>query len=212
MSTRALYTFRDSDGSEFHVYKHHDGYPTGAAEALTNALEFAWRFPRYEADDFAAAFIAGNKGHYYHQEMRTLRKLEALGNRAAFLGEPIDPAEVAKLVKNLVRCREYAKDYNGGGVRACPSGTFDEVAPQDLEYWYLITPVEAGHLLVTAHAVSHQGEWKWNHLKNGTIKRTRVPKAKQGWKIEEIFVAPLKTGESLKRVANTWEESRKAAA
>jgi hypothetical protein len=30
MSTRALYTTKDDQG-EYHVYKHHDGYPSGAA-------------------------------------------------------------------------------------------------------------------------------------------------------------------------------------
>lgn len=60
MSTRAVYTFIDSHAT-FHVYKHHDGYPSGAAEAITNALPLAWDLPRFEADEFACAFIAGNK-------------------------------------------------------------------------------------------------------------------------------------------------------
>jgi len=65
MSTRALYTFKANPHSEFeqdwNVYKHHDGYPSGAADAITAALKKAWELPRYESDEFAAAFIAANK-------------------------------------------------------------------------------------------------------------------------------------------------------
>lgn len=60
MSTRAIYTFVE-DGASYHVYKHHDGYPSGAATAIRNALDYAWPLPRFEADEFAAAFVAGNK-------------------------------------------------------------------------------------------------------------------------------------------------------
>jgi hypothetical protein len=60
MSTRAIYTFKGF-GEAHHVYKHHDGYPTGAAEALGKALALAWPLPRYEPDEFAAAFVAANK-------------------------------------------------------------------------------------------------------------------------------------------------------
>jgi hypothetical protein len=45
----------------FHVFKHCDGYPKGAAEAIGKAIPFAWEFPRFEPDQFACAFIAGNQ-------------------------------------------------------------------------------------------------------------------------------------------------------
>jgi len=62
MSTRAVFTFHEAGVKrKYHVYKHYDGYLEGAAEALKNALPFAWDLPRYEADEFTAAFIAGNK-------------------------------------------------------------------------------------------------------------------------------------------------------
>lgn len=65
MSTRALYSFSENENSKpntiLNIYKHHDGYPTGAADALHAALDFAWQLPRYEPDEFAAAFIAANK-------------------------------------------------------------------------------------------------------------------------------------------------------
>lgn len=60
MSTRAIYTFRDAD-TEVHVYKHHDGYPEGAISWIANARTLAWPLPRFEADEFAAAFVAANK-------------------------------------------------------------------------------------------------------------------------------------------------------
>jgi hypothetical protein len=60
MGTRAVYTFKD-DYNEFHVYKHWDGYPSGAAEFLVKTIEKSFGLRRYEADEFAAAFIAANK-------------------------------------------------------------------------------------------------------------------------------------------------------
>jgi hypothetical protein len=66
MSTRAVYTFKDEYDS-FSVYKHYDGYPegegagTGAFGFIKAAKEFAWDLPRFEASEFAAAFIAANK-------------------------------------------------------------------------------------------------------------------------------------------------------
>lgn len=60
MGTRAVFTFKD-ERNEFHIYKHYDGYPSGAADFLTKAVEKSWGLRRFEADDFAAAFIAANK-------------------------------------------------------------------------------------------------------------------------------------------------------
>ena len=60
MSTRAIYTFKGF-GETYHVFKHHDGYPSGAAGFLEATLTKAWDLPRYEPDEFACAFIAANK-------------------------------------------------------------------------------------------------------------------------------------------------------
>jgi hypothetical protein len=60
MATRAVYTFRD-DYNQFHVYKHWDGYPEAALEFIAKAQGYAWDLPRYEAADFAAAFVVANK-------------------------------------------------------------------------------------------------------------------------------------------------------
>ena len=61
MSTRACYQFKDKDGIAITVYKHHDGYPSGAKEAIEAAIPFAWHLPRFEASDFGAAFVAANR-------------------------------------------------------------------------------------------------------------------------------------------------------
>jgi hypothetical protein len=63
MSTRAVVTFKDAYG-EYSVYKHCDGYPNGDGGmiAAIHAAEMnAWKLPRFEADEFAAAFVAANK-------------------------------------------------------------------------------------------------------------------------------------------------------
>jgi hypothetical protein len=62
MSTRAVYGFRDQHGIQ-HVYVHHDGYPSGAAQKFANTLasKRIWALPRFEADEFGAGFIAVNK-------------------------------------------------------------------------------------------------------------------------------------------------------
>lgn len=61
MGTRAVYFFEDHDGSVYGAYKHYDNYPSGAADFIENAKSYAWDLPRFEADDFAAAFVAANK-------------------------------------------------------------------------------------------------------------------------------------------------------
>lgn len=60
MSTSATIEFNDGE-QKFAVYLHGDGYPSGVQEALNKALKLAWELPRFEADEFAAAFVAANK-------------------------------------------------------------------------------------------------------------------------------------------------------
>ena len=60
MGTRAIYQFRDGDDECF-VYKHYDNYPQGAVHFIEEAKGFAWKLPRFEADEFASAFVAANK-------------------------------------------------------------------------------------------------------------------------------------------------------
>lgn len=90
MSTRAVYVFQNQGENEAHViYKHHDGYPSGAIEFLAAARKNAWPLPRFEADEFGASFIAANK-------------------------------------------------TSPGGVRLVGKGSWQEIAPVDIKYVYLI--------------------------------------------------------------------------
>jgi len=63
MGTRAIYKFWDEMMPEesFFVYKHYDNYPSGAREFIENAKSHAWKLPRYEACEFASAFVSANK-------------------------------------------------------------------------------------------------------------------------------------------------------
>lgn len=60
MSTRATLTVKD-DRDQFHIYRHHDGYPSGPHRVVHDlglARRLAWDLPRFEAADFAAAILA----------------------------------------------------------------------------------------------------------------------------------------------------------
>jgi hypothetical protein len=60
MSTRAVVTVIDR-AQTFHVYTHHHGYPAQTARRIRAALDYAWELPRFEADEWAAAFVAASK-------------------------------------------------------------------------------------------------------------------------------------------------------
>lgn len=62
MSTRGIYTFIDTDGEKYNVYVQCDNYPAGALNYIEAALQYAWELPRFEADEFAAAFVRAAKG------------------------------------------------------------------------------------------------------------------------------------------------------
>ena len=76
MGTRAVYFFESNDGQLHGVYKHYDGYPQGAAAHIEDAKAYAWPLPRWEADEFAAAFVAANKNPK-GGEVRLLPQFEA---------------------------------------------------------------------------------------------------------------------------------------
>jgi len=60
MGTRAIYFFESGD-EICGVYKHYDGYPSAARHHIEDAKEYAWKLPRFEADEFAAGFVAKHK-------------------------------------------------------------------------------------------------------------------------------------------------------
>jgi hypothetical protein len=51
----------DMPGTTYSIYKHWDGYPSGVQTMIEDALKIAWTLPRFEADEFAASFVAANK-------------------------------------------------------------------------------------------------------------------------------------------------------
>lgn len=56
MSTRAIITVFDKlDG--FNIYVHWNGWPERVLPSIEIALKYAWKFPRFEAWDFATALI-----------------------------------------------------------------------------------------------------------------------------------------------------------
>lgn len=60
MGINAVVTFIDAN-NVCDVYVHGNAYPENINQMIENAKEYAFKFPRFEASDFAAAFIAANK-------------------------------------------------------------------------------------------------------------------------------------------------------
>ncbi len=60
MSTHAIVQFKDEEGI-VSVFKHSDGNPRWIGQHLKEALEYAWELPRFEANEFAAAFVTACK-------------------------------------------------------------------------------------------------------------------------------------------------------
>jgi hypothetical protein len=144
MSTRACYTFKDKHNT-IHVYKHNDGYPTGAAEHIARALPYAWPLPRFEAVDFAAAFVAANKTpHWLQQPIADL--LETLAT-----SEKPESYEVRE-INMSVRVPPYAYGKSpigqGGGVYLMRPGSIYATCPADIEYRYEISQGKNGALHV----------------------------------------------------------------
>ena len=61
MGTRAVITFFDDElPGKFAIYQHWDGNPETVINDLRN-VRHCWPWPRWEADEFAAAYIATYK-------------------------------------------------------------------------------------------------------------------------------------------------------
>lgn len=121
MSTRAIYTFSETGtDAVFHVYKHHDGYPSGALATIRNAFRyFAWQLPRFEADEAAASFVAACKA----DDLITI----ATADR-----------QTADYARSYLPGGLY-RQHAGGDCRLLPSGRWHDIAPKGIEYRYLIT-------------------------------------------------------------------------
>lgn len=151
MSTRAVYTFVEPNPepdvgveyTHFNVYKHHDGYPTGACEAIEAALEAAWDLPRFEADEFAAAFVAQNKAFERHLKYANERGHD-------------NPAR-------------FARGLAQGGIRLMPTGHWQDHAPWDIEYHYEITVRDSQLYIKVELAKEHRSELVGEYLWEGTL-------------------------------------------
>jgi len=60
MGTHAIVTFKDAEGSHS-VFKHYDGNPSEILNNIREAKKYAWPLPRFEADEFSAAFVVALK-------------------------------------------------------------------------------------------------------------------------------------------------------
>lgn len=60
MGTPAIITFRDDDGA-YSIYQQYDGYPKDVAASIEAAKNYAWPLPRFEPEEFAAAYVRANK-------------------------------------------------------------------------------------------------------------------------------------------------------
>ena len=143
MSTRAMYQFKDERGI-YTVYKHHDGYPEGAAGFLKKTLSHAWKLPRFEADEFAAAFISANKRGSFESQYH-------------YIGWP-----------------HKMDDYDfGGGIRlVAKSGKNAWKEAADIEYRYLISQDEFQKLHVDAYSVCcdwQTNKWTQKKIFSGSL-------------------------------------------
>ena len=153
MSTRGLYTFIGENSADtWNVYKHSDNYPSGAVNTLQTALDyFAWQLPRYEADEFAAAFIAAGKCQAWLWSSKF--------NRKNF---------------NEYKPKGPYHSFNGGNVRMMPQGNPCDVASRhcsDIEYRYEIyMGNEAGVLRIRAYSVNAWKEYSEELLVDASFK------------------------------------------
>ena len=119
MSTRAVFRFR-KDLEVHYVYKHYDGYVEGAAAALFDTLEsgLAWGLPRYEPDEFAAAFIAANKKQ--PGGIRLLRHVGDIPDDVAFIYD-VAPAPNGQLILTAWGLDGFlARSFNPASTRKKP--------------------------------------------------------------------------------------------
>ncbi len=167
MSTRGCYTFKDENDT-LHVYRHSDNYPRGAVEAIKAALPFAWELPRFEADEFAAAFVAGNKSYHLQEVIAKFRELAQKNDSFDYVPTKI---EVSIPPKHYL---------SGGGIRLMKSGSIKKVAPSDIEYRYEITQnKKTGELLVKCWETQY-----WDDPRDETLIYNGTLEGMMAWAIE----------------------------
>jgi hypothetical protein len=163
VSTRACYRFIPENGPNdwpgiVTVYKHHDGYPSGAAQAIEAALDFAWALPRFEADEFAASFVAAAKQSTSRSRRRQEYETAAEQASGAMKAYYLDLAKRAE---------------GGGSVRLVPYEGLDahKRFASDTAYLYDIRCI-GGELQVTAYTTSERdGQWMIEKFFEGSTKQ-----------------------------------------
>jgi hypothetical protein len=174
VSTRACYRFIPDNGpNDFPgvvtVYKHHDGYPSGAAKAIEAALDCAWQLPRFEADEFAAAFVAANK-----RSTSSIRQEYEAHAQDAERKAKVD-VEFAKadMPGYYRRLAKSAGRYVGGGVRLVPFEGLDAYQrfASDIAYLYDIRCVD-GKLQITGYITRERDNvWTVEKFFEGSVKQ-----------------------------------------
>src|SRR6266446_9860173 len=173
MSTRACYRFFPLNGPNdwpgvVTVYRHHDGYPSGAAQAIEAALPYAWPLPRFEPDEFAAAFVRGNKKSA--DDFAVEFEQQAAGEDA--LGKT-EGASWARDTANKYRTDPGYRSSCGGGIRLVPYEGLDAYQrfAGDIAYLYDIR-CENGKIRVTAYTASERDDvWTVEKFFEGSIKQ-----------------------------------------
>ena len=166
MGTRGAFTFIDADKQTFHVYKHHDCYPEGpwgGPAVLLAATRYAWQFPRFEADEFAAAFITAAKLSTA-MTLHMQKLFDQMDARAA-LGKDDPDGNNDVEVPIMMTVPPTYRSLGGGGVRLLPKGTWERVIPWDCAYQYVVRQMP-GHGDTPIIATSYS-------LGGGDDKRTR---------------------------------------
>jgi len=104
MSARCVFEIKSNAGSMF-IYRHWDGYPSGAQEAVgrTIASGLAWPLPRFEPDEFGAALIAANKSEAGNYRL--------LGSRGAIPAD-IEYWHVLHVVDGILCLTSYPADWD----------------------------------------------------------------------------------------------------
>lgn len=157
MSTRACYVFKDQTDT-IAVYKHHDGYPSGAVQWIEAAKAHAWPLPRFEANDFAAAFVAANKPSNAQKHAAEMARADEVAKT-----DPSKAEDLRKWAREYLPGGMYA-GMTGGGVRLMASSD-PSAFPGDLAYVYEITFAK-GALQVTAR------EWRGDKFGKRVFKGT----------------------------------------
>jgi hypothetical protein len=166
MSTRACYRFFPENGPNdwpgvVTVYKHVDGYPSGAAKAIEAALDHAWPLPRFEPDEFAAGFVTANKYPF------------STPNQRRYYEKVAEQTEADPTYSGMASYyRDLAKNAEGGGhVRLVPYEGLDayqRFAP-DIEYLYDIR-CQDGKIPISAYTtLEKDGSWIVEKFFEGSI-------------------------------------------